>query len=346
MSEDARCAERFLCALFATLVKPISDLRFLISSLCALLFVLSISANAQQPKKVPRIGYVSNSGDANKAFRHGLRELGYIEGKNILVEFRSAEGKLDRMTGFVAELVQRNVDVLIATNLVAIRAAKEATKSIPIVILTVQDPVATGLVDSLARPGGNITGVTTMRRELSGKRLELLKEVFPGISRVGVLWDANAPGPVIGLREYEAASRALKVQLQSLEVRGPNPDLAGAFQAAANGRANALITISNPVLSRYRKQIAELAIKNRLASMYEASDWVEAGGLVSYAANDAENHRRLATYVDKILKGTKPADLPVEQPTKFEFVINLKTAKQIGLTIPPNVLARADRVIR
>ena len=307
---------------------------------------------AQQPKKVPRIGYISNSGDANnpgpflQAFRQGLRDFGYIEGKNILVEFRSAEGKLDRIPGFVAELVQRKVAVLIATNLPAIRAAKEATKSIPIVILTVQDPVAIGLVDSLARPGGNITGLTTLARDLSGKRLELLKEAVSGMSRVGVLWDANAPGPVIGFKEYEAAARALKVQLQSLEVRGPNPDLEGAFQAAANGRANALITIRNPVLSRYRKQIAELAIKNRLALMYEASDWVEAGGLVSYAANDAENYRRLATYVDKILKGTKPADLPVEQPTKFEFVINLKTAKQIGLTIPPNVLVRADRVIR
>jgi putative ABC transport system substrate-binding protein len=318
----------------------------------AVLFAFCFSVWAQQPKKVPRIGYVSNSGDANnpgpfvQAFRQGLRDFGYIEEKNILVEFRSAEGKLDRIPGFVAELVQRNVAVLIATNLPAIRAAKEATKSIPIVILTVQDPVAIGLVDSLARPGGNITGLTTLARDLSGKRLELLKEAVSGMSRVGVLWDANAPGPVIGFKEYEAAARALKVQLQSLEVRGPNPDLEGAFQAAANGRVNALITIRNPVLSRYRKQIAELAIKNRLALMYEASDWVEAGGLVSYAANDAENYRRLATYVDKILKGTKPADLPIEQPTKFEFVINLKTAKQIGLTIPPNVLVRADRVIR
>ena len=229
-------------------------------------------AQAQQTKQVPRIGYVSNSGDANNpgpyvvAFRHGLRELGYIEGKKILVEYRSAEGKLDRIPGFAAELVQRNVEVLIATNLPAIRAAKEATKSIPIVILTVQDPVATGLVDSLARPGGNITGLTTLARDLSGKRLELFKEAISGMSRVGVLWDANAPGPVFGFKEYEAAVRALKVQLQSLEVRGPNPDLEGAFQAAANGRANALITIRNPVLSRYRKQIAELAIKNRLAS--------------------------------------------------------------------------------
>ena len=318
----------------------------------ALLFAFSLPAQAQQPAKIPRIGYVSNSGDANnpgpfvQAFRQGLRDFGYIEGKNILVEFRSADGKLDRIPGFVAELVQRKVAVLIATNLPAIRAAKEATKSIPIVILTVQDPVATGLIDSLARPGGNITGVTTMSRELSGKRLELLKEVIPGISRVGVLWDANAPGPVIGFKEYEAGARALKVQLQSLEVRGPNPDLEGAFQAAANGRANALITIRNPVLSRYRKQIAELAIKNRLASMYEASDWVEAGGLVSYAANDADNYRRLATYVDKILKGTKPADLPVEQPTKFEFVVNLKTAKALNLTIPQSVLFRADKVIK
>ncbi|MBI3060887.1 MAG: ABC transporter substrate-binding protein, partial [Deltaproteobacteria bacterium] len=224
--------------------------------------------------------------------------------------------------------------------------AKEATKTIPIVAVLAVDPVATGIVDSLARPGGNITGIATLQRDLSGKRLELLTEVVPKISRVGVLWDANAPGPAIAFKEYEAAARALKVQLQSLAVRGPNPDLEGAFQAAASGRAGALITIRNPVLRRYPKQIAELAIKNRLPSMYEGSEYVEAGGLMSYSANDVESFRRAATYVDKILKGAKPADLPVEQPTKFELVINLKAAKQIGLTIPPNALARADRVIK
>ena len=279
-----------------------------------------------------------------EAFRQGLRDLGYIEGKNILVEYRYIEGKLDRYPSLVAELVQLKVDVLVAT--AAIRAAKEATKTIPIVIVTPSDPVANGIVDSLARPGGNITGLTRFTRELSGKRLEVLREVVPRISRVGVLWDATPSGTDIGFKEYETAARALKIQLQSLELRGPSPDLEGAFQAGAKGRADALVTILNPMLNHYRKQIADLAIKKRLPSMYESSPYVEAGGLVSYAASDADLFRRVAVYVDKILKGTKPADLPVEQPIKFELVFNLKTAKQIGLTIPPNVLARADRVIR
>ena len=311
-----------------------------------------VVAQAQQPTKIPRIGYLSSFGDASapgpqvEAFRRGLRDLGYIEGKNILIEYRYAEGNLDRAPGLVAELVQLKVDVLIVTFLAAIRAAKQATKTIPIVMETNQDPVATGIVDSLARPGGNITGLTRLGRELSGKRLELLTEVVPGISRVGVLWDANAPGPIIGFKEYEAAARALKIQVQSLEVRGPKPDLEGAFQIAAKGRTTALIVITNPALSNYTTRIAELAIKNRLAVMYEASRYVEAGGLMFYSANEGENYRRAAVYVDKILKGAKPADLPVEQPTKFEFVINLKTAKQIGLTIPPDVLARATKIIR
>ena len=222
----------------------------------------------------------------------------------------------------------------------------QATTTIPLVVVTAQDPVATGLVDSLARPGGNITGLTLLTRELSGKRLELLKEAVPSISRVGVLWNGDLPGLAIGFKEYETAARAEKMQLQSLEVRGPNPDLEGVFRAAAKGRANALITVRDPVLNRYQKQIAGLAIKNRLASMYEGSDYVEAGGLMSYSKNDAESFRRAAQYVDKILKGAKPADLPVEQPTKFEFVINLKTAKQIGLTIPQPMLYRADKVIK
>jgi putative tryptophan/tyrosine transport system substrate-binding protein len=214
------------------------------------------------------------------------------------------------------------------------------------VIITSVDPVVTGLVDSLARPGGNITGVATLRRELSGKRLELLKEVIPGISRVGILWDPNSPDPRIAFKEYEAAASALKIRIQSLEVGGPNPDIEGAFQAVTKDRPNALVMIQTNVLNRYPKRIADFALKNRLPSMYERFAYVEVGGLISYAANEAESYRRAAVYVDKILKGAKPADLPVEQPTNFELAINLKTAKEIGLTIPPNVLARADKVIR
>jgi putative ABC transport system substrate-binding protein len=318
-------------------------------TLCAMLFALCLPVEAQQPTKIPRIGYVSGI-DANnpntEAFRQGLRDLGYIEGKNILIEYRYAEGKLDRVPGLVAEVVQLKVDVVVSGNLPGIRAAKEATKTIPIVMILAVDPVATGIVDSLARPGGNITGLVTLRRDLSGKRLELLTEVIPRISRVGVLWDANAPGPAIAFKEYEAAAHALKKPLQSLEVRGPKLDLEGAFQVAAKGRSNGLVTIANPVLTRHRKEIAELAIKNRLPSMCEQSGYVEDGCLLSYAASDADQYRRAATYVDKILKGTKPADLPVEQPTKFEFVINLKTAKALNLTIPQSVLFRADKVIK
>ena len=326
--------------------------KFTLLTLCCMLLALCLSVEAQQPKKVPRIGFVGGSGSSDNptsnfnVFRQGLRDLGYIEGKNILIERRDAEGKLDLIPILVDELVQLKIDVLVSTNPTAIRAAKQATKTIPIVMVSSVDPVATGIVDSLARPGGNITGLSLLARELSGKRLELLIEAVPGVRRVGVLWDADSSAAAIGLKEYEAAARALKIQLQSLEVRGPNPDLEGAFQAAAKGRASALITVRNLLLLRYPKRIADLAIKNRLPSMYEGSDFVETGGLVSYASNDVESFRRAATYVDKILKGAKPADLPVEQPTKFELVINLKTGKQIGLTIPPNVLARADRVIK
>ena len=317
----------------------------------ALLFAFTFQAEAQQPKRVPRIGFLAG-GDAIhhlpnvEAFRQGLRDLGYIEGKNILVEYRYAGGKQDPIPSLVAELVQLKVDVLVSGVFPAIRAAKQATKTIPIVMVTSQDPVAVELIDSLARLGGNITGITTLGRDLSGKRLELLKEVVPRISRVAVLWDAGAPGSVIGFKEYEATAHALKIKIQSLEVRGPNPDLEGAFQAATNGRANALITSRSIMLLLYPKRIAGLAIKNRLPSMYERSDYVEAGGLMSYGAGDTELYRRVAMYVDKILKGAKPGDLPVEQPTKFEFIINLKTAKQIGLTIPQSLLYRADKVIR
>jgi putative ABC transport system substrate-binding protein len=312
-----------------------------------MLHALCFSVWAQQPKKVPRIGYLAGAGSSPpQAFVQGLRELGYIEGKNILVEYRSAEANLDRMPSLVAELAQLKVDVIVATSLTAIRAAKQATKVIPIVIVSNADPVAIGFVESLARPGGNITGTTTLSRDLSGKRLELLKEVVPRTSRVGVLRDSKASGPVISFKEYETAAHALKMELQSLEVHGPNPDFDGAFQAAIKVGARALIPIRSSLTSRYRERIADLAIKTRLPTMYEATYFTEAGGLMSYSATDAEQHRRAAIYVDKILKGAKPADLPIVQPTKFEFVVNLKAAKQIGLTIPPNVLARADRVLR
>jgi putative ABC transport system substrate-binding protein len=325
--------------------------KILLLALYSLLLALGFSAQAQQPGKIPRIGYVSGTSPANPgrevtAFQQGLRDLGYIEGKNILVEYRYQEGKAERGPVLVAELVKLKVDVLVLVPSPAIRAAKQATKTIPIVMATTADPVATGLIDSLARPGGNITGLTRITRDLNGKRLELLKEVVPTTSRVGVLFQAGSTSGDIHFKEYETAARALKIELQSLGVRGQNPDFEGAFQTAAKRRVSALITITNSLTSFYRKQISDLAIKNRLPSMYETGNYTEAGGLISYSANEVDQYRRAAVYVDKILKGAKPADLPVEQPTKFELVINLKTAKQIGLSIPPNVLARADRVIR
>jgi putative ABC transport system substrate-binding protein len=304
-------------------------------------------AGAQQPAKVPRIGYIAPTGPENTnyaAFLRGLRDLGYIEGKNILVEYRSMEGNRDRIPSLMAELVQLKVDILVSPNAPTILAAKQATRTIAIVMVVNTDPVASGLVDSLAHPGGNITGITRLTRDLSGKRLEVLKEVFPGISRVGVLEDADAS--VRAFKDYDAAGRALKIQLQSLEVRGPNPDLEGAFRAAVKGRVRELIATQTTVLVPYPEKIADLAIKHRLPLMFESSRTVEAGGLLSYSSNEPENFKRAAYYVDKILKGAKPAELPVEQPTKFEFVINLKTAKTLGLTIPPDVLARANKIIR
>jgi putative tryptophan/tyrosine transport system substrate-binding protein len=322
-------------------------------ALCALLFAHSYQAQAQESTKVPRIGYLTGSSpptnttpDLNAdAFQQGLRDLGYVEGKNIQVEYRYLEGKEDRSPTLLAELLQLKVDVLVVISLSSIRAAKQATKTIPIVMVTNFDPVASGLVDSLANPGGNLTGLTRFTRELSGKRLEVLKEMVPKVSRVGVLEAASA-GPTPYFKDYELAALALKIQLESLEVRGPNPELEGAFREAAKRRVSALITARNPLLIINRKQIAGLAIKNRLPLMSEGSDFPESGALASYASDDAANFKRAAVYVDKILKGRKPADLPVEQPTKFEFVINLKTAKQIGLTIPPEVLTRANKLIR
>ena len=268
--------------------------------LCALLLAPSNPAEAQQPGKVPRIGYLSPGGDPKtpgrqlEAFRQGLRDLGYYEGKNIVIEYRYAEGQPDRLLSLVRELVQLKLDVLVLPALQSIREAKQATKTIPIIMVTTVDPVAAGLVDSLARPGGNITGLTRLTRDLSGKRLELLKEVVPRISCVGVLWDAaNAPGQVgLAFKNYETAARDLKIPFESLEVSGPNPDLEGAFREAVKGRLSALITARTTVLVRYPKRIAELAITSRLPSMYEGSEFVDEGGLMSYAASDAESFKR------------------------------------------------------
>jgi putative ABC transport system substrate-binding protein len=317
-------------------------------ALCAMLFALCALADAQQPTKIPRIGYLSGTGfeaPTIVGFRQGLRDLGYVEGKNILIEYRDTGVTQDRIPKLVAELVQLKVDVLVVSTGPTIRAAKQATKTIPIVMVTTEDPVATGLINTLARPGGNVTGLTLLSRELSGKRLELLKEVVPTLSRVGYLLP-DSPDTRIRFKEYEAAARDLKMTLRTLEIQRQNPDFEGAFQVAAKERVNALITARNALLIVNRKQIADLAIKNRLPTMSERNDMVEAGGLVSYGTNEAENYRRVAYYVDKILKGAKPADLPVEQPTKFELVVNLKTSKQIGLTVPQRVLLKADRVIK
>ena len=310
------------------------------------------SSHAQQPAKLPRIGYLSPTGNANapgpdiEAFRQGLRELGYVEGKNIAVDYRYIEGKTDRMLNLVGELVQLKVNVLVLLSTPSIRAAKQTTKTIPVVMITTQDPVASGFIDSLARPGANITGVTTLQRELSGKRLELLKEAVPGIARAAALVGTVQVQSRNDLEWYKAPARALKIQLQVLEVVETNPDFDGLFRAAVKGRANALITIRGGEVNRHTKRIADLAIKHRLPSMHEGIEYVEDGGLMSYTGNRAENFRRAAYYVDRILRGTKAVDLPVEQTTKFELVINLKTAKQIGLTIPQSVLYRADKVIR
>jgi putative tryptophan/tyrosine transport system substrate-binding protein len=322
-----------------------------LSLLSSLLLAPCSSAHAQQATKVPRMGYLSGSSLSAAearvaAFQQGLRDLGYVEGKNIVIEWRSGEGKLDRNLAHAAELVRLKVDVIVAAGATEIRAAREATATVPIVMIRGGDPVGSGFVASLARPGGNITGLATLRPELSGKRLELLKETVPKLSRVAVFASSGSAEYAVVLKEIEIAAGALGVKLQSLNIQSPK-DFATAFQAAAKGQAEAiLVRVRGPILSPHRTEVAALAVKSRLPAIYETAEEVEAGGLMSYGVNDSDLYRRAATYVDKILKGRKPADLPVEQPKKFEFVINLKAAKQIGLTIPPNVLVRADRVIR
>jgi ABC-type uncharacterized transport system substrate-binding protein len=321
------------------------------SILCAVaLLGVAVIAEAQQPTKVPRIGYLtaaslSAMAPRFEAFQQGLRELGYVEGKNIVIDYRSPEGKFDRLPALAAELVRLQVDVIVTGGGAATRPAKEATSTIPIVMAQDSDPVGNGFVASLARPGGNITGLATLAPEISGKQLELLKEIAPKLSRVAVLGNATQPGSPQALREINVAADAFGVQLQYLEIQAPK-DIETAFQAASKGRADAVLLMASPITFSQRRQVVDLAVKSRLPTIYGRPEYVEDGGLVFYGPSYTDLFRRAATYVDKILKGAKPADLPIEQPKKFEFIINLKAAKLIGLTIPPNVLVRADKVIR
>jgi ABC-type uncharacterized transport system substrate-binding protein len=322
-------------------------------SILVALAVLAVGviADAQQPKKVPRVGYLSSADPASESarsepFRLALRELGYIDGQHISTEYRYSEGKNDRLPELAAELVRLKVDVIVTGGVPLVRAAMNATKTIPIVMLGQgSDPVEAGLIDSLARPGGNVTGLTLLSPELSGKRLELLKETMPKISRVAVLFNPSNPAAILYLNEVEVAAKSFGLQLQTLKASRPT-DLASALSGAVIGRAHALITLPDAMFFSSRVQVTNFAAQNRVPAMFPESEFVNEGGLMSYGPNLPDLFRRAATYVDKILKGAKAADLPVEQPTKFEFVINLKTAKQIGLTIPPNVLARADKVIK
>jgi putative ABC transport system substrate-binding protein len=324
----------------------------IVDRFCLLITVLLITGlvEAQQPpKKIPRVGFLIASSASSQvprleAFKRGMRELGYVEGQNIIIEIRSGEGKAELLPKAATELVNLKVDVIVSGGTTSTRALKQATSTIPIVMTLEGDPVGDGLAASLARPGGNITGLSTMGPELSGKRLELLKEMIPKISRVAVFYSASPQNAPLS-SEVDVAAKSLGLRLQKLELRGPT-DIDTAFRAATRERAGAALARAAAVLLSQRTRVAELAIKSRLPMIFGREEFVEAGGLAIYAASTADLSRRAATYVDKILKGTKPADIPVEQPMKFELVFNLKTAKQIGITIPPNVLVRADRVIR
>jgi putative ABC transport system substrate-binding protein len=310
-----------------------------------------VAADAQQAAKVARVGYLGTNLSASphlpEAFRQGLRDLGYVEGRNVVIDYRFAEGKLERLPALAAELVALKVDVIVVGAEPHSLAAKQATKTLPIVFATATDPVASGLVTSLARPGGNMTGLATLSPELVGKRLELLKQVVPGVSLVAVLWHPGGAGERTGkdmLKEIEVGALALGVQIQFVETRDPE-DFGRAFSDMTRAHAGALTVWTSPALYNERKRLVDLAAKNRLPAVYPSREFVDAGGLMAYGPNLADMYRRAATYVDNILKGAKPADLPVEQPTKFELVINLKTAKALGLTVPPSLIARADEVI-
>ena len=314
------------------------------------LLIIGVVAEAQQAPKIPRIGYLGTTSPSTslgrvEAFRQGLRELGYVAGENIIIEYRYAEGRVERLPTLAAQLTRLKLDVIVTGGPEPTRAAKQATSTIPIIMAQDTDPVGNGFVASLARPGGNITGLSALSPEISGKQLELLTEIVPKLSRLAVLWASNNPGIAPSLRELERASGALEVKLQFLEIMS-REHIESAFRRARDERANAVLVLTSGVAAANRKEIAGFAVKSRLPAIYPRREYVEDGGLTSYGASFTEMNRRAATYVDKILKGYKPADLPVEQPIKFEFIINLKAAKQIHLTIPPNVLARADRVIK
>ena len=307
-------------------------------------------AQAQQSGKVPHIGFLLDTPAVTaaariEAFRQGLRDLGYIEGKNIIIEWRSAEGKTERRAEISAELVRLQVDVIVSAGPTITRFLRETTSTIPIVMGQDTDPVGSGFVASLARPGGNITGLSALSPETTGKQLELLKEIVPHLSRVAIIGNSSNPGDAQSLRETVLAAASYEVYLRYLDVQDAK-DIESAFRAAAKGRADAVLVLGNPTLNAHRKQIVDLAVKHKLPATYSRPEYIDAGGLIYYGTNYNDLFRRAATYVDKILKGAKPADLPIERPTKFEFVVNLKTAKQIGLTIPQRVLARADRVIK
>jgi putative ABC transport system substrate-binding protein len=321
-------------------------------TLCAMLLALCVPAEAQEPKKVPRIGYLSSLDPAREstraeAIRRALRELGHVEGQNIAFEYRYTQGKVDRAPELAAELVRLKVDIIVvAGGDTWIRSAKNATKTIPIVMVGLGiDPVEAGLVESLARPGGNVTGLTNLNTDLGGKRLELLKEAVPKLARVAVLYEPAIPNSVLELKEVQTAARALGLTVRSWEVRAAD-GFEKVFAALNTERPDGLYVSGGPQMTKNQKRIVDFALKSRLSSVYIRGEFVDAGGLMSYGADQVDSYRRVAYYVDKILKGAKPAELPVEQPTKFELVINLKTAKQIGLTIPPEVLARANKLIK
>ena len=337
--------------LFPRAPTRVMDRRTFISSMTVGFLAAPLAAEAQQAAKVPRIGFLTGnlaaSPQAREAFLQGLRDLGYVEGRNVVIEYRDAEGKFERLPALAAELVALKVDVIVAGGTPQALAAKQATRTVPIVFAAAGDPVTSGLVTSLARPGGNVTGLTGLGPELVGKGLERLKQAIPGLSRVAVLWQPGGQGERTDkdiLKEADVAARALGVRLQFVEARGPE-DFDRAFSDMTTGRAGALTVLVSPMFFGERRRLVDLAAKNRLPAVYPWRDGVDAGGLMAYGPNLPDLFRRAATYVDKILKGAKPGDLPVEQPTKFELVINLKTAKALGLTIPPSLLQRADQVI-
>jgi putative ABC transport system substrate-binding protein len=325
------------------------DRRAFIGTLTAGLLAAPLAAEAQPAGKGPRIGILWAYSPSvvllfADAFRQGLRGLGYVEGQNIALEERWAEGRFDRLPSLAAELVRLNVDIIVTASTPAVQAAQQATRTIPIVMTLVTDPVESGVVASLARPGGNVTGLSLMHPELSGKRLALLKEVIPRIFRVAVFWSSSTPSYRLVLRETEAAARALGMQLQVVEVRGAS-DFDSAFSSITKERVGGLVVLPDAMFRNQQKRILDLAAKSRLPAVYWSRELVDAGGLMAYGANIPDVYRQAATFVDKILKGAKPADLAIEQPAKLELVINLKTAKALGLTIPPSLLQRADQVI-